>query len=185
MAHSQNSLGAQVAVCDYAPAGWPPGTVTVVRRVKVRAQHVSTDPRHWAIAGFSEGGTCAFELSVRHPDVYGGFLDIAGDWAPNQGSEADTLKNIYGGDKEAMAAHDPANLLTPGRFRNVRGWFVVGTADRNHVAVADHLAPAARSAGITETRTFLPGGHNWALAANAFRAVLADVMHDLGGSQSA
>src|SRR5258705_5352723 len=30
--------------------------------------------RSWAIAGFSEGGTCAFELSVRHPDVYGGFL---------------------------------------------------------------------------------------------------------------
>ena len=37
--------GAQVAVCDYAPAGWPPGTVTVVRRVKVRAEHFSTDPR--------------------------------------------------------------------------------------------------------------------------------------------
>ncbi|MBM0237296.1 IS1380 family transposase [Micromonospora sp. ATA32] len=37
--------GAQVAVCDYAPAGWPPGTVTVVRRVKVRAQDISTDPR--------------------------------------------------------------------------------------------------------------------------------------------
>jgi hypothetical protein len=37
--------GAQVAVCDYAPAGWPPGTVTVVRRVKVRARDISTDPR--------------------------------------------------------------------------------------------------------------------------------------------
>ncbi len=37
--------GAQVAVCDYAPAGWPPGTVTVVRRVKVRACDISTDPR--------------------------------------------------------------------------------------------------------------------------------------------
>jgi hypothetical protein len=37
--------GAQVAVCDYAPAGWPPGTMTVVRRVKVRAQDISTDPR--------------------------------------------------------------------------------------------------------------------------------------------
>jgi hypothetical protein len=36
---------AQVAVCDYAPAGWPPGTVTVVRRVKVRAADVSADPR--------------------------------------------------------------------------------------------------------------------------------------------
>lgn len=37
--------GAQVAVCDYAPAGWPAGTVCVVRRVKVRAADISTDPR--------------------------------------------------------------------------------------------------------------------------------------------
>ncbi|GAA4264233.1 IS1380 family transposase [Dactylosporangium darangshiense] len=37
--------GAQVAVCDYAPAGWPPGTTCVVRRVTVRAADVSTDPR--------------------------------------------------------------------------------------------------------------------------------------------
>ena len=37
--------GAQVAVCDYAPAGWPPGTVCVVRRVKVHAGDISTDPR--------------------------------------------------------------------------------------------------------------------------------------------
>jgi hypothetical protein len=37
--------GAQVAVCDYAPAGWPPGTACVVRRVKVRAGDISTDPR--------------------------------------------------------------------------------------------------------------------------------------------
>jgi hypothetical protein len=37
--------GAQVAVIDYAPAGWPPGTACVVRRVRVRATDVSTDPR--------------------------------------------------------------------------------------------------------------------------------------------
>jgi DDE family transposase len=37
--------GAQVAVCGYAPAGWPAGTVCVVRRVKVRAERISTDPR--------------------------------------------------------------------------------------------------------------------------------------------
>ena len=37
--------GAEVAVCDYAPAGWPPSTVTVVRRVRIRASAVSTDPR--------------------------------------------------------------------------------------------------------------------------------------------
>lgn len=37
--------GAQVAVCDYAPAGWPPGTACVVRRVKVHARDISADPR--------------------------------------------------------------------------------------------------------------------------------------------
>jgi hypothetical protein len=37
--------GAQVAVCDYAPGGWPAGTACVVRRVKVRAADISTDPR--------------------------------------------------------------------------------------------------------------------------------------------
>ncbi len=37
--------GAQVAVCDYAPTGWPAGTACVVRRVRVRAADISTDPR--------------------------------------------------------------------------------------------------------------------------------------------
>ena len=37
--------GAQVAVMDYAPKGWPPGSKTVVRRVKVKATTISTDPR--------------------------------------------------------------------------------------------------------------------------------------------
>jgi len=37
--------GAQVAVSDYAPAGWPPGTYTIIRRVRVDAADISTDPR--------------------------------------------------------------------------------------------------------------------------------------------
>ncbi len=36
--------GAQAAVCDYAPAGWPEGTRTVVRRVRVHADQVRSDP---------------------------------------------------------------------------------------------------------------------------------------------
>jgi len=37
--------GAQVAVCDYAPAGWPPGTYTIIRRVRIDAADISADPR--------------------------------------------------------------------------------------------------------------------------------------------
>ncbi|MFZ5852408.1 MAG: IS1380 family transposase [Actinomycetota bacterium] len=37
--------GAQVAACAYAPAGWPAGTHTVVRRVRLDADDLSADPR--------------------------------------------------------------------------------------------------------------------------------------------
>ena len=37
--------GAQVAAVDYAPAGWPQGTYTIVRRVRVDAEAISADPR--------------------------------------------------------------------------------------------------------------------------------------------
>jgi S-formylglutathione hydrolase FrmB len=143
--------------------------------------HLTPDPHRWAIAGFSEGGTCAFELALRHPDVYGAFVDIAGDWAPNLGSQAATLSKLYGGDRAAMAAHDPANLLTANRYHHLPGWFVVGASDHQHVAVADRLAAAARPAGVTVSRAVLGGGHNWQLARAAFRAVLADLTQQLSG----
>lgn len=37
--------GAQVAATCYAPAGWPDGTYTIVRRVRVEAEDISADPR--------------------------------------------------------------------------------------------------------------------------------------------
>ncbi|WP_131770624.1 IS1380 family transposase [Candidatus Protofrankia californiensis] len=37
--------GAQVTAVNYAPAGWPPGTYTIIRRVKVSAAEISADPR--------------------------------------------------------------------------------------------------------------------------------------------
>lgn len=37
--------GAQVAVADYTPAGWPPGTRCLIRRVRHDAVAISADPR--------------------------------------------------------------------------------------------------------------------------------------------
>ncbi len=38
-------MEAEVAECDYVPAGWPPGTRTVCRRVKLNPEDVSRDAR--------------------------------------------------------------------------------------------------------------------------------------------
>ena len=35
----------RVAACDYAPAGWPDGTYTIIRRVKISVEKLSADPR--------------------------------------------------------------------------------------------------------------------------------------------
>ncbi|HEX9549108.1 MAG TPA: IS1380 family transposase [Acidimicrobiales bacterium] len=37
--------GAEVAVCDYRPGGWPEGTYTIVRRVRLAADEIRSDPR--------------------------------------------------------------------------------------------------------------------------------------------
>lgn len=42
---ARGMTNAQVAACDYAPAGWPPGTYTIIRRVKIGVEQLSQDPR--------------------------------------------------------------------------------------------------------------------------------------------
>jgi S-formylglutathione hydrolase FrmB len=142
---------------------------------------VPLDPRRWAIAGFSEGGTCALDLALRHPDVYGAFVDLAGDAAPNLGGPLPTLRQLYGGSAAAMAAHDPAELLRHWSGRPVVGWFGAGASDRNHVTIAERLAQEAVQVGLTARSFTLPGGHNWQFAAAAFQRVLPDLTETVLG----
>lgn len=39
------AMDAEVALCDYAPAGWPPGTRTICRRVRLDRNDLSADSR--------------------------------------------------------------------------------------------------------------------------------------------
>lgn len=42
---AEDMAGAEVAVCDYLPDGWPEGTRAIVRRVRVDAEEIRVDPR--------------------------------------------------------------------------------------------------------------------------------------------
>jgi hypothetical protein len=44
-APAEGMPGAEVAIADYAPAGWPEGTACIVRRVRHSAADISADPR--------------------------------------------------------------------------------------------------------------------------------------------
>ena len=43
--HADAMEGAEVAECSYLPAGWPPETRAIVRRVRVEAEEIRADPR--------------------------------------------------------------------------------------------------------------------------------------------
>lgn len=82
-----------------------------VRPFMVSNFHVSDDPANWGAVGWSSGGTCALNLTVKYPDLFKAFVNIDGDLAPNAGTKAQTIDRLYGGNAAAYAEWDPATLI--------------------------------------------------------------------------
>ena len=138
-------------------------TVDVPRVVAAAVPGAASAP--WAIVGYSEGGTCAVTLSLRHPGLFRAFVDIAGDPAPNaaRGPHADalTIARLYGHDRAAWRRHDPARLLRERPPRDLAAWFVAGRGDRAPLGAARALGAEAAGAGLYTHLIEMPGGHNF------------------------
>lgn len=137
-----------------------------------QALGLTPDPARWVIGGFSEGGTCAIDLALAHPDLFGTFIDLAGDAAPTLGSPDQTLNRLFGGSVAAMQAHDPVRLLQANRYPGLTGWFAAGTNDGRKLPISRRLAAAAARSGLRVHEFTAPGGHSWQFASAAFAQVL-------------
>ncbi|TCK21708.1 alpha/beta hydrolase [Pseudonocardia endophytica] len=167
------SLGADTECVD-SPLGNVETYLTVdVPTAAVRVLGTRDPGPSWAVAGLSEGGSCALMLALRHPDRFGAFGDFSGLLGPRLGDTnadtASTVAQLFGGSQQAFAAHEPIDLLTAGRYPGLGGWFEVGDADQQPYAAIEQLVPAARSAGITSCLVVLPGaGHTFDVWSDAF-----------------
>lgn len=142
------------------------------------AQNLQVDPdrTRWAIAGLSNGGTCALQAVTRDPAAFPTFLDMSGELHPTLGSEQVTIDKGFGGDRAAYEANDPLTLLGQRRYDGVHGVFSAGESDTEYLPAARELKAAADAAGMTtELRTY-PGTHSWAVWSQA----LADQVGWLG-----
>ncbi len=141
---------------------------------------LSADPAHWGIVGFSEGGTCAYDLALRHPTLFHYAVDLAGDAAPNV--VGSTLRQLYAGSRAAMHQHQPSWLLAHpiGAYRRLTAWFGAGLGDASHLRVTRHQAAAARRAGIHATWFAGPGGHDWQFCTWALQRVFPGLAGDVG-----
>src|SRR5215831_12178209 len=125
--------------------------------------HLQVRPpgRGWAIGGFSEGGTCAIQLSTQAPRLYPVFVDISGQTEPTLGSRQLTISKAFGGDAAAFARVDPIVVLARTRFPLNAGVFVGGANDRVYTPQQRIIYLAARHAGMNVTFMDLPGGNDW------------------------
>jgi S-formylglutathione hydrolase FrmB len=149
-----------------------------------RVLRIHRVPSHWATVGFSEGGTCAIGLAAEHPDIFGRFVDLAGDEAPNYGlkpTAAETLKKLYGGNAVEERATTPLLVLARHHYRSEKAWFAVANQDILHVHVEQTLAAASRRAGISAQYFMIPGTHSWTFAAQSFARIYPALVGSVTG----
>jgi len=126
----------------------------------------------WAIAGYSEGGTCAVTLALRHPDRFAAFADLAGDSHPDVGGHRRTVRALFGGSEAAFAEHDPVALLAHGSYPELAGWFASGRSDGSPRRATARLADEARSTGMTVQEFSCTGGHDFGFVTKAVAQAL-------------
>lgn len=145
-------------------------------------QHLAAerDTRHWAVGGLSYGGTCAYELAVRHPALFPTFLDFSGENRPMHETEAAAIADVFHGDSAAYHRQDPLNILAGRRFPDSAGVLAVGHDDEPYTSEQHAVFDACRRAGIPVQWHELPGGHAWSLWSEFFRQSLAWLGRRLG-----
>jgi len=133
-----------------------------VRNVVVRHFGASANGRSWAIAGLSEGGECALQIGLRHPDDYAVVGDFSGDnhpWVsggPRKLFWGTTPAEILANER----AYDPMVLLRDWRGHAPALWLSCGRSDPTLPQLAGVLA-LARFAGVIARLDTTSGGHTF------------------------
>ena len=116
----------------------------------------------WAVAGFSQGGTCATQLGARHPDLFGTFIAVGGEREPVAGSRQATIDDYFDGDEEAYRAQVPADAIAAHAPSGQTAVLAAGADDPTSVANARTIGDAARRAGMDVTELAVRhAGHDW------------------------
>jgi enterochelin esterase-like enzyme len=67
---------------------------------------VTDDPRGWGLEGYSEGGTCALEIAMRHPQLFSVVGDLGGDYADVEDAQTGNLFGPKGSKARTQLLND-------------------------------------------------------------------------------
>ena len=131
--------------------------------------NAATSPGYWAVAGYSQGGTCAIQFGAGHPELFGNVIDILGEVEPTIG--ANTVARAFGGSRRAHDAIKPLTLLARNApYVDSFVFFGEGSTDQKFSAYGHKVEAAAAKAGMGTQFIVSPNsGHDW----NTVRYVFA------------
>lgn len=117
----------------------------------------------WAIAGWSQGGTCAIQLGAGHPEIFGNIIDISGESVPSLGTVDQTVSRGFAGNRANYNARRPADIIAArAPYQSMVAVFGWGQGDSKFGPGLNELAQRARSAAMTVTTSVSPGtAHDW------------------------
>jgi enterochelin esterase-like enzyme len=129
-----------------------------VRSATTRAFRASTQSREWALMGYSSGGFCAINLTMRNPRLFSVAVSIAGNMRPAHDHQTGEL---FGRNRLLRDQNTPiwrAVALSP---PNVALLLMSSAKDTTTSRDAADLAAAARSPLSVALLTLRRGGHNF------------------------
>ena len=137
-------------------------TVDVPRWIRAHYS-VTRAPGGWAIAGFSQGGTCSIQLGAADPSLFGTILDISGELRPGSRSPQEATRTGFAGNSAAYAAAAPSAVLAAhAPYHDLTIIFAAGSEDARYLPWARTLAADATQAGAHTSLIVAPGtGHDW------------------------
>lgn len=141
----------------------------IEQQLRVEKNHA-----HWAVGGFSNGGTCAVQLAFNHPDVYPSFISLGGEVEPTVGAnEQETIQNLFDGDAAKYRAVNPLDLMKSKKFPTVAGWVIYGAGDYIIGPGQDKLYDAGKADGVDIQKYVVPDtSHDWNMVIGGLKHVL-------------
>jgi len=134
-------------------------------------------PKQRVALGLSDGGTAAFNLAIRHPDVFGGCATMSSDFLLQRNEMG--LGSFVGPDPDAerlLEEHSPA-ITVPrhvAQLKNQTIYFDCGTSDES-IEQNRRMHKMLDSLGVAHTFKEFPGSHTWGYWRAHFRDALVAV----------
>ncbi|MGO4237464.1 alpha/beta hydrolase-fold protein [Pseudarthrobacter sp. YAF2] len=131
---------------------------------------VDTNHRHWAVGGFSFGGTCAIQMGTRHPDIYADVLGFSSEAEPAIAKERQkTIDAAFPGNPDDFIKQTPLEIMKHQRFDTSGMYLTAGQNDPEFVRNLHTLAAAAKDAGFTvQAHEVERTGHSWDTSSKRF-----------------